>query len=221
MQRSYRVKDYTLYQAELSAATPGEAMKTGMSRSRPRSVVLRRRNVLLGLLGWAIAACRSAGSISERPPTLKLESAAFPPNQPMPAKYTCDGLNVSPPLAWDMPPAGTQSWVLICDDPDAPDETWVHWVLYNLPPMVGRLPEGIPAQATLSLGGMQGKNDFQQLGYGGPCPPNGMHRYVFKLYALDTLLKLSPGATKAQVERAMQGHILARGELMGRYARSR
>jgi hypothetical protein len=183
---------------------------------------------MMSLVGLAIAACQSAEEslssgqpVTEKPITMKLESSAFSANQSIPAKYTCDGSDVSPPLHWQSPPAGTQSLVLICDDPDAPRGTWVHWVLYDLPPDLRRLSEGVPPQPTLSGGGIHGINDFRKLGYGGPCPPSGTHRYFFKLYALDTQLNLQPGATKTQVETAMQGHILSSSELMGRYARSR
>jgi len=152
---------------------------------------------------------------------MKLESSAFQANQPIPAKHTCDGADLSPPLTWDALPPETQSLVLICDDPDAPGKTWVHWVLYDLPPTLRELTEGLPAQPTLPNGGVQGKNDFRKLGYGGPCPPGGSHRYFFKLYALDIMLNLQSGATKDQVEKAMQGHVLADAKLMGHYTRSR
>jgi Raf kinase inhibitor-like YbhB/YbcL family protein len=191
-------------------------------------LIFRRRELMVSLVGLAIAACRSNQQspdsrqlLTEGASTMKLESAVFEANQTIPTKYTCDGEDVSPPLTWDDPPTGTQSLVLICDDPDAPRGTWVHWVVYNLPPDVRNLPEGIPSQPTLSNGGIQGTNDFRKLGYGGPCPPSGSHRYFFKLYALDTLLDLEPGATKAQIEQAMQSHILAGGELIGNYTRSR
>ncbi len=152
---------------------------------------------------------------------MKLESSAFTANSLIPAKYTCDGQDVSPALSWDEPPAGTWSLALIADDPDAPMGTWVHWVLYNLSPDVRELAEGIPAQAQPPVGGMHGITDFKRLGYGGPCPPGGTHRYFFKLYALDRTLDLKPGATKEQLLQAMSGHILATAELMGRYTRQR
>ncbi|HIK14580.1 MAG TPA: YbhB/YbcL family Raf kinase inhibitor-like protein [Leptolyngbyaceae cyanobacterium M33_DOE_097] len=152
---------------------------------------------------------------------MKLESSAFQANQAIPARHTCDGADCSPHLSWDALPPETQSLVLICDDPDAPGKTWVHWVLYNLPPTLRELTEGLPPQPTLPNGGVHGKNDFRKLGYGGPCPPHGSHRYFFKLYALDTVLNLKSGASKAQVEKAMQGHVLADAKLMGRYARPR
>ena len=151
---------------------------------------------------------------------LKVESLAFSPGGDIPRQHTCDGPDLSPPLRWSEPPAGTQSLALICDDPDAPAGTWVHWVLYRIPASARGLPEGVPKRETLADGSRQGRNDFGKVGYGGPCPPRGpKHRYFFKLYALDTVLDLPPGATKAELLKAMEGHILAQGELMGRYGR--
>lgn len=151
---------------------------------------------------------------------LKLTSTGFEPGGTIPKKFTCDGPDVSPALAWNDPPAGTQSFALIADDPDAPVGTWVHWVLYDLPAEARALAENVPKQEQLANGARQGRNDFGRIGYGGPCPPPGKpHRYLFKLYALDGKLHLPAGATKAEVERAMQGHVLAQGELLGRYGR--
>ncbi len=150
---------------------------------------------------------------------LEVVSPAFAAGGMIPRKHTCDGEDVSPEISWSGAPAGTRSFALICDDPDAPAGTWVHWVVFNLPAAVSRLPEALPAAPSLPNGGRQGKNDFRRIGYGGPCPPSGTHRYVFKVYALDRLLDLEPGATKAQVEAAMKGHVLAEGSLMGRYRR--
>jgi len=151
---------------------------------------------------------------------IKITSSAFAEGQPIPAKHTCDGENVSPPLAWDKPAEATKSLALIVDDPDAPAGTWVHWVLYDLPPSTTELPEGMPGQNEVLAGAKQGRNDFKKIGYGGPCPPRGNpHRYFFKLYALDQKLNLTAGATKADVEKAMKGHILAEGKLMGMYKR--
>jgi len=150
---------------------------------------------------------------------LEVVSPAFAAGGMIPRKHTCDGEDVSPEISWSGVPAGTRSFALICDDPDAPSGTWVHWVVFNLPAAVSRLPEALPAEPALPSGGRQGKNDFRRIGYGGPCPPSGTHRYVFKVYALDRLLDLEPGATKAQVEAAMKGHVLAEGSLMGRYRR--
>ncbi len=149
-----------------------------------------------------------------------LTSSAFKEGDFIPRKYTCEGSDVSPPLQWGIPPAGTHSYVIIADDPDAPVGTWVHWVIYNLPLALRGLPEGIPTNERLTEGAYQGLNDFKRVGYGGPCPPPGKpHRYYFKLYALERALDLKPRATKAQVLQACQGHILAEAQLMGRYGR--
>jgi Raf kinase inhibitor-like YbhB/YbcL family protein len=152
--------------------------------------------------------------------SFKLSTTAFQPGSDIPTKYTCSGADVSPALAWSDPPARTQSFALIADDPDAPVGTWVHWVAYDLPPNARGLPEGVPKTDAISGGGVQGRNDFGKAGYGGPCPPPGKpHRYFFKLYALDSRLNLKPGATKKAVEQAMQGHILGQAEIMGRFQR--
>jgi Raf kinase inhibitor-like YbhB/YbcL family protein len=150
---------------------------------------------------------------------INMKSTAFDEGGMIPKKYTCDGPNVSPPLTWTSVPEGTKSLALICDDPDAPMGTWVHWVLFNLPADVRELPENIPPQKTLANGAKQGITDFRKIGYGGPCPPGGTHRYYFKLYALDTEIDLDSGVTKKQLLEAMKGHILAEGQLMGKYKR--
>jgi hypothetical protein len=150
----------------------------------------------------------------------ELISPAFKEGESIPTRHTCDGEDVSPPLKWTRVPEGARSVALICDDPDAPAGTWVHWVLYDLPSTVTELPEAIAPSETTPQGAKQGTNDFQRLGYGGPCPPPGKpHRYFFKLYALDTQLDLKPRATKKDVVNAMKGHILAEGQLMGTYKR--
>ena len=149
-----------------------------------------------------------------------VESPAFAEGAQIPRRYTCDGEDISPPLSWSGVPEGTKSLALICDDPDAPGKTWVHWVLFNLPPRTTELPEGVPARAAISGGGAQGINDFRKIGYGGPCPPSGTHRYVFKLYALDAEIALATGATRADLDRAMKGRVLAEGALTGKYSRS-
>jgi len=150
----------------------------------------------------------------------ELKSPAFMEGSPIPQKYTCDGPDASVPLRWTEPPAQTKKFALIADDPDAPVGTWVHWVLYDLPGDSRELPEGVSTQEVLSGGAKQGMNDFRTVGYGGPCPPRGMvHRYLFKLYALDQATGLSPKATKQQLLQAMKGHILAEVQLMGRYKR--
>ena len=149
---------------------------------------------------------------------MRLVSTAFEEGAPLPKKFTADGSNVSPPLEWLDAPAGTRSFALICDDPDAPRGIWVHWVLFNIPSDKTGLAENV---ATQSIGARSGKNDFGKLGYGGPAPPRGKpHRYYFKLYALDRSLDLPDGATKQQLESAMKGHILADAQLMGTYGRA-
>ena len=151
---------------------------------------------------------------------LTLKSAAFAAGETIPAKFTCDGTDVSPALQWNDPPAGTESLALIVDDPDAPRGTWVHWLLYDLPPTLRELPEEVPTQEEVPEKGRQGRNDFRKIGYGGPCPPPGSpHRYYFRLYALDAKLQLPAGVTRADLDRAMKGHILEQSELMGRYGR--
>jgi Raf kinase inhibitor-like YbhB/YbcL family protein len=150
---------------------------------------------------------------------LVITSSAFSEGGMIPGQYTCDGPDISPDLSWEGVPEGTRSLALICDDPDAPAGTWVHWVLFNIPAGEKGLPAEIASKATLSNGALQGTNDFGRLGYGGPCPPRGTHRYYFKLYALDIFLSLNAGAKKAQVEAAMAGHILAQAQLMGKYKR--
>jgi Raf kinase inhibitor-like YbhB/YbcL family protein len=150
----------------------------------------------------------------------ELRSSAFRQNQAIPKKYTCDSSDVSVPLNWNDPAQGTKSFGLIADDPDAPRGTWVHWVLFDLPSDARELAEGIPAKETLDDGAKQGKNDFGKIGYGGPCPPPGpVHHYQFKLYALDKMAGLRPGATKQQLLDAMKGHILVQSELIGTYKR--
>jgi len=152
---------------------------------------------------------------------LTLTSAAFAPNGEIPAKFTCDGSDVSPPLAWTGVPPNTKSLALIVDDPDAPDPaapkmTWVHWVLYDIPPTATSLPEGAHA-GTLPAGTREGLNDWKRPGYGGPCPPIGRHRYVHKLHALDTTLGDLGHPTKAALEKAIAGHVLEKAELVGTY----
>ena len=149
----------------------------------------------------------------------ELTSAAFANGDPIPMKYTCDDQDVSPPLQWKDPPEGTQSFALINDDPDAPVGTWVHWVLYNLPGSTLSLPEAVQSDADLPGSGRHGQNSWGRPGYGGPCPPGGTHRYFFKLYALDAELELAAGASKDELLRVMEGHILASTETMGMYSR--
>jgi Raf kinase inhibitor-like YbhB/YbcL family protein len=157
------------------------------------------------------------------PVSISLTSEVFTANGPIPVRFTCDGEDLSPPLAWSGLPEGTKSLALIVDDPDAPDPaapkmTWVHWVLYNMPPTASGLTEGVAA-ADLPAGTREGLNDWKRTGYGGPCPPIGQHRYFHKLYALDRVLPDLGTPTKAELEKAMEGHLLGRGELIGTYER--
>ena len=150
----------------------------------------------------------------------ELTSPAFTDGAVIPKKHTCDGADVSPALRWADPPKGTRCFALIVDDPDAPMGTWVHWVLYNVPADLLELPEAVPPEDSFPNGMHQGINDFQRIGYGGPCPPPGKpHRYFFTLYAVNVMLNLKPRATKGQVLEASKGHIQAEAKLMGRYGR--
>jgi hypothetical protein len=155
---------------------------------------------------------------------LSLTSPAFTHQGTIPALHTCEGRDVSPALAWTGVPEGTKSLALVVDDPDAPDPrapkmTWVHWVLYNLPPGTAGLPEGV-SRDRLPAGTREGRNDWKRTGYGGPCPPIGRHRYFHKLYALDTMLPDLATPTKERLEAAMEGHVLARAELVGTYQKT-
>jgi Raf kinase inhibitor-like YbhB/YbcL family protein len=157
--------------------------------------------------------------------SLTLTSPAFAPGEEIPSRFTCEGEDVSPALAWEGVPASAASLALIVDDPDAPDPknprmTWVHWVLYNLPASTAGLPEKIAA-ADLPAGALQGLNDWKRTGWGGPCPPVGRHRYFFKLYALDAVLPDLRAPTKAQLEAKMDGHVLAGAELVGTYEKGK
>ena len=186
-----------------------------------------RRTLGVGLIVLTVVSALVAACAPSSPPptpaaTLKVSSAAFGPGQRIPVRYTCDGEDVSPPLRWQGAPTGTRSFALVVDDPDAPVGTFIHWVLYNIPPDRSDLPEGVPRQLEVPGIGLQGTNDFRdnRIGYRGPCPPPGKpHRYFFKLYALNTTLDIIKGASAATVERAMRGHILAQGQLMGTYGR--
>jgi Raf kinase inhibitor-like YbhB/YbcL family protein len=189
-----------------------------MSRKSLSCPVLLVLAGLCGLCGPAGAEPTTTGGAA-----MQITSTAFTHNDAIPARYSCEGKDVSPPLAWTGQPPGTQSLVLIVDDPDAPDPaaprmTWVHWVLYNLPPGSGGLPEDVK---TLPAGTREGRNDWQRTGYGGPCPPIGRHRYFHKLYALDMVLPDLKQPTKAQLEQVMQGHVLGRAELVGTYQKTK
>lgn len=155
--------------------------------------------------------------------SFSIRSASFVHGGEIPAKYTCQGRDISPPLEWSAAPPGTQSLVLVVDDPDAPDPaapkmTWVHWLLYGLPPTTRALPEGV-AEAALPAGTRGGSNDWNRTGYGGPCPPVGRHRYFFKLYAVDCVLPELNEPTKTQLLKAIEGHVLASAELVGTYVK--
>lgn len=150
---------------------------------------------------------------------LVLTSSAFKEGEAIPKQYGCKGVDISPPLEWSGVPDNAKSLALIVDDPDAPMGTWVHWVIFNIPAQTTGLPENVPPKDSLPDGAIQGRNDFRNIGYGGPCPPSGTHRYFFKLYALDTALQLKAGSSKADVLKAMKGHLVGEGQLMGRYSR--
>jgi Raf kinase inhibitor-like YbhB/YbcL family protein len=158
----------------------------------------------------------STGSLED---PMKLTSTAFSENASIPIKYTCKGQDVSPSLSWNEPPAGTRSFALVMDDPDAPMATWVHWVLFNLPGTARGLPEGLPSTPTFKDGSAQGLTSARSVGYHGPCPPSGTHRYFFKLYALDITLALTSNDDTAALLEAMQGHILAQAELIGTFSK--
>ena len=185
---------------------------------------------LIALLLLVLSSCRNENSPAPQntvQPTpaaspaltreINLTSTAFANGALMPAKYTCDGENVSPPLNWEGVPEKAKSLALFVADPDAPGKRWTHWVLFNLPASAKGLPENIAPEKQLASAARQGTNDFKQIGYGGPCPPDAVHRYFFTLYALDAELALDAGATKDELLNAMQGHILAQGEMVGKY----
>jgi len=151
--------------------------------------------------------------------TFALKSSAFEEMGTIPRQFTCDGKDVSPPLAWSGAPEKTAAFALAVDDPDAPRKTWVHWVVSDLPGASTSLPEGVPPRDTLQNGARQGVNDFGKVGWGGPCPPSGTHRYVFTLYALDAALSLPERFTREDLTRAVKGHTLAEVRLTGRYSR--
>ncbi len=195
--------------------------EVGMRKKEKRQA--RRRGYLLVVLMAALGISSGVSAGQKRGGAamgLELTTTAFPAGGIVPQKFTCDGPDVSPALRWTDPPAGTESFALIMDDPDAPVGTWVHWVLYDLPAKTRELSENVAKQEQLADGARQGRNDFRKIGYGGPCPPPGpAHRYFFKLYALNAKTNLKAGANKAEVEKAMKGHILAQAELVGRFGR--
>ncbi len=204
-----------------------------MGRHRDRVTAAAIRWFLCGWLavGLLIAACGDGAetpsespSVTETPAgwvvAFSLSSDAFGPDEAVPPPFTCDGDDTSPALSWSEAPQDTQSYALIVDDPDAPGDSFTHWVLYNLPAATEGLPAGVAKTERPESGGLQGKNDFGDIGYGGPCPPpDGPHRYRFSLYALDGLLELDPGASKQDVVDAMEGRILGEAQLVGSYQR--
>jgi hypothetical protein len=184
---------------------------------------------LTSVLLLLVFACRDARTPGEEGTStieggsamsLAVTTTAFSPGGVIPKGYTCDGADTSPDLSWSGAPAGVHSFALIADDPDAPVGTWTHWLVWNIPAQSTGLPKGVPKEETLGNGTRQGRNDFRRIGYGGPCPPPGKpHRYFFKVYALDAKLDLRAGANRGELERTMKGHVLAQGELMGKYGR--
>ena len=184
---------------------------------------IRNKTVLAGLAAalWLAAGPSFAASPAADPAgDFKLTSSAFPAETTIPKKYSCDGQDISPPLAWSGAPAGTKSFALIMDDPDARPNTWVHWVLFDLPGDTQSLSENVPKTKELASGARHGNNGEPKIGYEGPCPPPGpVHHYHFKLYALDGKLGLRPGASKAEVEKAVKGHTLGEAHLVGLFKR--
>lgn len=184
-------------------------------------------------LGWFLATVLLGGVFmsplwadSNTKSTFHIYSHSFKPGGAIPDQYTCKGSNTSPDVCWKDEPAKTKSFALIVEDPDAPGQTWVHWVIYNIPMKkaspdgnVYELTEGYPRDEETPGGILQGSNDFKKIGYDGPCPPSGIHRYYFELYALNSILDLSAGVTKAELVTAMKSHVLARTQMMGTYSK--
>ena len=186
-------------------------------------VLKASHGILIVLLISAVFLCSiQSGEVpaeaEDVPVKFALHSTSFQANGEIPSKFTCSGSNVSPELSWSNGPSGTQSFVLIMSDPDAPSGDFTHWLVYDIPAMTKELTEAASQNGTLPTPAGEGRNDFGKAGYGGPCPPPGKpHRYVFRLYALGSKLKLRPGGSRSQVEQALQGHVLAQAELAGRY----
>jgi len=174
---------------------------------------------LIAVSGETIQAKDQKNAIKEGEKTMEISSSSFNHEGMIAAKYTCDGQNISPPLFWIGAPEKTKSFSLICDDPDAPGGTWVHWVIYDIPVTINSLQEKVSRQEEITGLGKNGKNSSGRYGYDGPCPPGGTHRYYFKLYALDTMLNFKAGLTKDELLKAMKGHVLAEAYLMGKYKR--
>jgi Raf kinase inhibitor-like YbhB/YbcL family protein len=173
----------------------------------------------ISILFFCFNQTKSQSSIQSGGIKMKMTSKSFKEGEMIPGKYTCDDADISPHLEWSLVPEGTKTFAIICDDPDAPMGTWVHWIIFNIPGNVRAFLENIHPIEVLPEGTKQGKNDFGRIGYGGPCPPSGIHRYYFKIYALDVELDLKAGIRKTELLSAMDGHILAEGQLMGRYKR--
>lgn len=171
-------------------------------------------NLLIVFLVAITASCQT-----NKTKIMEIHSSNFRNNEMIPSKFTCDGMNVSPALSWSGAPATVKSFALVCDDPDAPMGTWVHWVLFNIPSTITRLNENFLIKTKPFKEITAGINDFSQLDYGGPCPPGGTHRYFFKLYALDTFLDAREGITADQLVSVMEGHIVGKAEMVGKYRR--
>jgi Raf kinase inhibitor-like YbhB/YbcL family protein len=191
---------------------------------------MRTRNLAITiLLSLALPGCSTGPQpLPPQPPAqrspdqkteIKVTSVAFQQGQPIPRQYTCAGVNISPPLEWSGVPKTAKTIAIVVNDPDAPGGSWVHWVLYNVPADNIGFVENVPVSETLKAGGFQGKNGFGKIGYGGPCPPSGTHRYFFKVYAVDVELPLKAGATWTELEKALDDHVVGQGQLMGTYSR--
>ena len=192
-------------------------MMLAAQANRPYVKPMRPLSMFILAAGWAPALSASLPAPGDT--TMQITSSAFTEGGNIPARFSCDGVDISPELAWSGLPEGTQTLVLICDDPDAPMGTWDHWVMFNIPAAEAGLPEDAKRQNLKDQGIVEGTNSWGKTGYGGPCPPSGTHRYHFKLYALDNALTLDSTAAKKEVERAMEGHVLGQAQLMGRYSR--
>lgn len=183
----------------------------------------KNSSLILSILSLSLiplhAQTNTVPAVAPQSGALKVTSSAFQDGARIPVPYTCNGLNISPPLAWEGAPANTESFAIICEDLDANYKTFTHWVIFNIPKTAKGMAEKIPADANLKDGSLQGFNDFKKLGYRGPCPPTGTHRYVFRVYALDTSLLVLGDIDKAKLEDAMKGHILAQGQLTGTFRR--
>ncbi len=197
-------------------------MMTAKMRISTPLVLLTFLCLLMGTTGGVYAkedgASKAAISGASKA-AISVASTAFKDGGMIPRDYSCDGRDVSPPLSWAGVPEGAKSLALLCEDPDAPAGIWVHWVMFNIPATANGLPMGVHPDKTLKDGAKQGINSFNKIGYGGPCPPRGTHRYYFRIYALDIELSRKPGLTRSQLQKAMKGHILGQGQLMGRYKR--